>query len=154
MPSAPEPATPVDVSPSAVRAARAIQVTVGRLRRRVRSVNQTGDITLSQASVLARLSKNGPSSASDLAGLEGVRPQSMATTVRGLKDLGLVERSPDPEDGRRQLVSLTEAGRERAEGDRQARYAWLAHALEEHCTEDERQSVADAMAVLDRLVER
>jgi DNA-binding MarR family transcriptional regulator len=140
-------------SPSAVRAARALQVTVGRLRRRVRSVNGVTDLTPSQASVLARLSKDGPASASGLAAVEGVRPQSMATTVGALARLGLVERRPDPKDGRKQIVSLTGPGRERAEGDRAARHAWLAHALDERCTESERQTIVKAMAVLERLIE-
>ncbi|MFJ2378379.1 MarR family winged helix-turn-helix transcriptional regulator [Streptomyces sp. NPDC087769] len=141
------------VSASAVRAAGAVLVTVGRLRRRIRSVNDTADITLSQASVLARLSKSGPATASDLAALEGVRPQSMATTIGSLSRLGLVERHADPEDGRKQRVTLTDSGRERAEGDREARHAWLTRALEEHCTESERQTVVQAMAVLERLIE-
>ncbi|MEV6155913.1 MarR family transcriptional regulator [Nonomuraea sp. NPDC052129] len=138
---------------SAVRTARAIQVTIGRLRRRILNVNDAADITLSQASVLARLSKNGPASASDLAAVEGVRPQSMATTVAALSRLGLVERHPDPNDGRKQLVTLTDPGRERAEGDRAARQAWLARVLEERCTESERQTVVKAMAVLEKLIE-
>ncbi|MEU7828644.1 MULTISPECIES: MarR family transcriptional regulator [unclassified Nonomuraea] len=138
---------------SAVRTARVIQVTIGRLRRRILSVNDAADITLSQASVLARLSKNGPASASDLAAVEGVRPQSMATTVAALSRLGLVERNPHPEDGRKRLVTLTGPGRERAEGDRAARQAWLARALEERCTESERRTVVNAMAVLEKLIE-
>lgn len=41
-------------------------------------MNDTADITLSQASVLARLSKSGPATASDLAAPEGVRPVAAA----------------------------------------------------------------------------
>ncbi|MEV1249691.1 MarR family winged helix-turn-helix transcriptional regulator [Nonomuraea sp. NPDC050022] len=138
---------------SAVRTARAIRVTIGRLRRRILNVNDAADITLSQASVLARLSQNGPATASDLAAVEGVRPQSMATTVAALSRLGLVERHPDPDDGRKRLVTLTDPGRERAEGDRAARQAWLARVLEERCTESERQMIVKAMAVLEKLIE-
>ncbi|MFE6664845.1 MarR family winged helix-turn-helix transcriptional regulator [Streptomyces sp. NPDC057697] len=142
-----------NASASAVRAARAVLVTVGRLRRRIRSVNDAADITPSQASVLARLSKNGPTTASVLAAMEGVRPQSMATTVAALSHLGLVERHPDPGDGRKQRVTLTAPGRERAEGDREARHAWLTRVMEERCTEDERQTVVAAMAVLEKLID-
>lgn len=75
----------------------------------------------------------------------------MAATLAALDQFGLIQRNPDPGDGRRQLVTLTDAGRERVEGTRQARSEWLARAFEERCTEDERQTVIEAMALLERL---
>jgi DNA-binding MarR family transcriptional regulator len=60
-------------------------------------------------------------------------------------------RSPHPSDGRRQLVELTAAGRERLEGVRQAREEWLAMSFHSHFTEDERQLIITAMALLERL---
>lgn len=139
-------------SESAVRAAQDVRVVVGRLRRRVRSVSDAHDITLAQVFVLARLVKDGPAATSDLAAVEGVRHQSMAATVEALDRLGLVARRPDPTDRRRRLVVLTDAGRARAEGDRQARQEWLAGALQERCTEEERQLVIATMAVLERVI--
>ncbi|MER6976374.1 MarR family transcriptional regulator, partial [Streptomyces carpinensis] len=47
---------------------------------------------------------------------------------------------------------LTAEGRRRAEEGRQARGEWLAAQLQEKCTEEERQTVIAAMAVLERLV--
>lgn len=104
----------------------------------------------SQVSALTLVSKSGAATASGLAASE-VRPQSMAATLAALDQYGLIERNPDPGDGRRQLVTLTDAGRERIEGTRQARAEWLARAFEDRCTEAERQTVIEAMAVLDRL---
>ncbi|WP_372346548.1 MarR family transcriptional regulator [Streptomyces sp. KL116D] len=70
---------------------------------------------------MSRLSKR-PASASDLAAIEGVRPQSMAKTVIALEQAGIDRRSQDPDDGRRQLVALTELPRSagRASGVRPA----------------------------------
>jgi DNA-binding MarR family transcriptional regulator len=121
------------------------------LRRRIRAAGGTDDISLTQASVLARLTDNEGLSASDLATAEGMRHQSMTTTVAALADLGLVERRPDPGDGRRRLIALTAEGRRRAEAGRQARGEWLATELQRKCTEEERQTVIAAMAVLERL---
>lgn len=75
----------------------------------------------------------------------------MAATLAALDRHGLIRRSPDPEDGRRQLVTLTEAGRARLEGDRQVREEWLARAFQDRCTEEERDTVLRALVLLDRL---
>ncbi|MEU0782686.1 MarR family transcriptional regulator [Streptomyces sp. NPDC006173] len=140
------------LSPSAVRASQLVRGVIGRLRRRIRDAGSTEDLSLTQASVLARLTDDQGLTTSDLAVSEGMRHQSMASTVGALAGRGLVERRPDPGDGRRQLIALTAEGRRRAEAGRQARGEWLAAELQKKCTEEERRTVIAAMAVLERLV--
>jgi DNA-binding MarR family transcriptional regulator len=142
-----------DIAESAAAAARDLRVLVSRLRRQLRGLAIDGDLTPSQTAVLTRLWKEGASSASVLAGAERIRPQSMATIVAALEQRGLVERTPDPEDGRRQVVSLTEMGRQRAESDRQVREEWLARAIHERYSEPERRTILDALSLLERLTE-
>jgi DNA-binding MarR family transcriptional regulator len=139
-------------APSAVQAAQQVRTIVGRLRRRILSAAETEDITLGQTSVLARLTGSPGVTVSELAATEGVRHQSMTTTIAALAALGLVERHPDPHDGRRQLVTLTDEGQRRVEEGRQLRGEWLTGRLQERCTEDERKLVIAAMAVLERLI--
>ncbi|GAB3140656.1 MarR family winged helix-turn-helix transcriptional regulator [Microbispora hainanensis] len=141
------------VSEAAAQAAGDVWVAVGRLVRRLRELDTAGDLSSGQVSVLVRLAKHGPASASELAAAERVRPQSMAAIVQALERAGLVERHRDPEDGRRQLVTLTESGRERRLDDRRAREAWLARALQEHCTEAELRTIIEAMALLDAVAQ-
>jgi DNA-binding MarR family transcriptional regulator len=141
------------IGDSSVLAARDLRVAFSRLRRRLRSLGVDDDLTPSQTAVLTRLCKEGASSASARAGAERVRPQSMATIVAALERRGLIARTPDPEDGRRQVVSLTDAGRRRAESDRQVRQEWLAHAIQERYSERERRTILDALALLERLTE-
>ncbi|MFJ6694991.1 MarR family winged helix-turn-helix transcriptional regulator [Streptomyces sp. NPDC091272] len=141
---------------SAAEAAAEVWVVVGRLLRKLRSLDgfdEEGDLSAAQASVLSRLVKRGPSSASELAGAENVRPQSTAKIIAVLEGAGLVERSPDPQDGRRQVVSVTPLGREYWEGGRRARQAWLARTLQEYGTEQEVQALITAMALLDRVAD-
>lgn len=139
------------LSPSAVHASQDVRSVIGRLRRRIRAAAGAEGVSLTQASVLARLTDNDGLTTSDLAEAEGMRHQSMAATVTALDDLGLVERRRDPGDGRRLLIALTPEGRRRAEEGRQARGEWLAAELQRKCTEEERQTVIAAMAVLRRI---
>jgi DNA-binding MarR family transcriptional regulator len=140
-------------SESAALAARDLVAVVSRLRRRLREVAVDGDLTPSQTSVLIRLAKEGPASASALAAAERVRPQSMAATLAALQGEELIRRDQDPEDGRRQLVTLTAVGTERFEGSRQARREWLARALQDGYTEAERHTILKALALLERLTQ-
>ncbi|MGZ4584316.1 MAG: MarR family winged helix-turn-helix transcriptional regulator [Mycobacterium sp.] len=142
------------IAESAAAAARDLRVMFSRLRRQLRDLATDGDLTPSQTAVLNRLWKEGASSASVLAGAERVRPQSMATIVAALEQRGLIERTPDPVDGRRQLISVTAAGRRRAESDRQVREEWLARALHERYSERERCVILDALTLLERLTEQ
>ncbi|HEV7713117.1 MAG TPA: MarR family transcriptional regulator [Asanoa sp.] len=138
---------------SAVRAARELRVVVGRLRRRLRALPGSGALTPSQTSLLTRLGKEGPASASTLAVAEGVRPQSVATLLAALDERGLIDRRPDPGDGRRQVISLSAAGQRMFESDSRAREEWLARTFQDRFTEAERQTVVAALALLDRLAE-
>ena len=139
------------MSASAVRAAHEIRVVIGRLRRRFKETYDNEQLTPSQTSVLSRLSKEGPASASALAAAERVRPQSMAATLSVLDERGLIRRRPDPDDGRRQLVSLSETGGAFMADKRRAGEEWLARSLETGYTEAERQTILEALALLDRL---
>ncbi|OBH11637.1 MULTISPECIES: MarR family winged helix-turn-helix transcriptional regulator [unclassified Mycobacterium] len=141
------------ISESAAAAARDLRVVFSRLRRRLRDLATDDDLSPSQTAVLNRLWKEGASSASALASAERVRPQSMATVVAALEQRGLIERQPDPDDGRRQLISLTTAGRRRAESNRQVREEWLARAIHERYSERERRVILDALTLLERLTE-
>ncbi|TCC44600.1 MarR family transcriptional regulator [Kribbella capetownensis] len=141
------------LSASAVQAASQVRVVFGRVKRRLKDLADQDDLTPSQSSVLSRLDKDGPASASELAAAERVRPQSMAAILAALRETDLIERHPDPEDGRRQVVSLTTTGRHRLQGDRRVRQEWLAQTLQERCTEADRRLILKALELLDNALE-
>ena len=140
------------ISESAVVGARELRVMFSRLRRKLTELATEDDLTPSQTAVLIRIA-NGPASTSELAGAERVRPQSMATTLAGLDRHGLITRKPDPDDGRRQLITLTPQGRKRAESGRKVREEWLIRAMQDNYTERERQVINEALSLLERITD-
>jgi len=129
------------------RAASDLRIVLGQLTRRLRAENT---FPISQATVLARLERGGPATTSALAAAERVRPQSMAQTVTELEADGLVDRSPDPSDGRRILIGVTERGRDVLTKDRRRREGWLAQAIAE-LDEDEQALLIRVVPLLRRL---
>ena len=127
-----------------------LRVVLGQLVRRLRAEHR---FSLSQGAVLGRLDREQFSSIGELAIAERVRPQSMAQTVSDLEADGLIARRPDPTDGRRTLVSLTERGHDTLEQDRRHREGWLAHAIAEDLSVREQQLLAHALPLLRRLAD-
>lgn len=136
--------------PNTALLASDLRVVLGQLVRRLRSEHR---FSLSHGTVLGRLDREGPRSVSELATAERVRPQSMAQTVSELEAEGLVTRSPDSEDRRRAVVELTDAGRVVLGADRRNREGWLAQAIAEGFSEEERRILNEAVGLLRRLAE-
>ncbi len=127
-----------------------LRMVLGRLIRRLRAERR---FSLSQASVLGRLDREGTLSIGDLAVAERVRPQSMAQTVSELEADGLISRRPDPADGRRALLELNDEGLQTLEADRREREGWLIGAIAEGFSESEQQALARAVPLLTRLAD-
>ncbi|MFC4501157.1 MULTISPECIES: MarR family winged helix-turn-helix transcriptional regulator [Streptomyces] len=113
----------------------------------------TGGLTPSQRSVLLRLEKNGASSTTLLATAEGVRSQSMTATLKSLDVAGMIERSPDPDDGRRQIITLSTEGRNRVEHDRRKRREWFAREMDRRYDPEQLATINEALTLLGELAD-
>lgn len=133
--------------------AAALRVSVGMLLRRLRQVRPDDDLSLPESSALARLDRTGPATPGALAKVEQISPQSMGTTLAALEARGLVERHPDPADGRRVVLSVTDAGLKLLRNKRGARTEQLAKALSAGFTQDELRQLAVAAPLLERLAQ-
>ena len=143
--------TDVELAPASVLASE-IRALVGKLKRTLRAQAGVGGLAPSQISVLLRLEREGPATTSSLARLEGMQPQSMGTLVASLQAAGLVSGAPDPTDGRKTLLSLTDTFRNRVKEGRAARQDWLARTLQARLSPKEQDRLAEAMELLKRLV--
>jgi DNA-binding MarR family transcriptional regulator len=81
-----------------------------------------------------------------------ITAQAMGATLAALSDRGLIERRPDPDDGRRVLLTVTEAGLQALKNKRNARIEQLSQALTGSAfTQDELAHLAAAGPLLERL---
>ena len=139
--------------PDVDQVATALHVSTGLLLRRLRQLKAEGELTLPESAALARLNRGGPTTAGALARLEQISPQSMGATLAGLEARGLVERRPDPADGRRIVLSLSAAGQRMLSDRRSARTRQLAAALAAGFTGTELGQLMTAAPLLERLAD-
>jgi DNA-binding MarR family transcriptional regulator len=88
-----------------------VVIAMHRLLRRLRRAGDTGAVHPTQLIVLALLAQYGPLRIGELAGRVPCSQPTATTVVAGLQAAGLVDRRPDPTDGRASEVIVTEAGR-------------------------------------------
>lgn len=118
-----------DVNEGDVRLAGDLSLAVVRLARQLRFRRVESTVTLSQLSALATLAKEGAMTPGALAVRERVRPPSMTRVIGSLTDLGLVERTAHPADGRQVLVAVSPSGADLVDSERQASQEWLSKRL-------------------------
>jgi DNA-binding MarR family transcriptional regulator len=145
--------SPVAESESAADLAAQLRTILSRLKRRLREQGGRGDLTLSQISVLLRLEKDGAATVSGLARAEGMRPQSMSAIVMSLQDAGLVSGIPDPNDGRKTLMSLSKKCEKLLKEGRAARQDWLTKIILQKLSAQEQQQISTTLDLLSRLTE-
>ncbi|MGW0859047.1 MarR family transcriptional regulator [Streptomyces sp. NPDC002690] len=139
-----------DLAPEEVAAA--LLASIGVLVRRVRQVPVDGGLAMPERAALALLDRSGPTTSSALAREARITAQAMGATLAALRARGLVERHPDPEDGRRAVLTMTAAGRKALKDKRNARTDLLTRALTGGAfTAAELDRLAAVAPLLDRL---
>ena len=128
-----------------------LRLVVFRLRRRLHR-EVTGDLTPSQGSALASVSRLGPLTLGELSQVENVRPPTLTKVVAALEEAGLVERHVDPQDRRVARVEATVRGSELLAANRLRTDAYLAARLASLSPAD-RAALVRAVGVLERLLE-
>jgi len=109
-----------------------LRMAVVRTSRRLRqeaAAGEAGELTPTTTSALVAVERHGPLTPSELADIERIKRPTATRILRGLEEAGLVDRSPDPEDGRSALLSVNGAGRERLRRMRGRKNAYLARRM-------------------------
>ena len=109
-------------------------------------------VSRTEVGVLYELSEQ-PRRITELAAREAVTQPAITLLVNRLEDRGWVRRGPDPLDGRAVLVEITPRGRETIERLR-AEYRALLHEDMAALDDDDIETLARAVEILDRLIDR
>jgi DNA-binding MarR family transcriptional regulator len=141
-----------DLGPRGV--ASALLASISVLVRRVHQVPTDGGLTMPERTALSHLDRSGPTTSSALAREVQITAQAMGATLSALRTRGLVERRPDPNDGRRVVLTVTDAGRQALKDKRNGRAELIARALTGGTfTPMELEQLAAAAPLLERLAQ-
>jgi DNA-binding MarR family transcriptional regulator len=128
-----------------------LRLAVGRLARRLRQ-QADDEITASQFSALASVSRLGPITLGKLASVERLRPPTVTRIAAALEEAGLVVRRPDPVDRRVARVEVSPLGQALLERTRISRDAYLAARMATLGPE-QLATLRDATGVLEQLLD-
>jgi DNA-binding MarR family transcriptional regulator len=142
---------PGEDSLAAVEEATGLGVAIVRIQRHLRA-RSGSDMTPSQSSALARIEQDGPLRLGALAELEGTTAATMSRVIDSLSSRSLIERVPDPVDGRASLVRLSPEGGVLL-GALRARYTEALRRALSELTPSERAVIRRAVPVMTRLGE-
>ena len=121
---------------------RGIEHEVGVLIRRIKRVigerarEVHPDLQRASYLMLSYVAERGPMRASELVAIFDIDKAAISRQVQHLVDLGLVDRVPDPADGRASLVSASPAAVARLEEVADSRRRWLADRLGDWSADD------------------
>lgn len=129
--------------------AETLRIAIGTFVRRTRE--KAGTPSDARSDTLNLIDGRGPMNAAMIAKRRAVTHQSARVVLKDLEAKGLIASEADPLDGRGRLYRLTSAGLDELKALRSARTRWIASRMSERLNDDECRTLADAVALLDRL---
>jgi DNA-binding MarR family transcriptional regulator len=137
-----------------IEVATHLRITIHRLVKLLRrQTNSDSELSLTERSTMGSLYNHGELAASALAQMEKVTTQSMSQIINHLYELNYIGKTPSEEDKRKVMLSLTEEGRAFVEDSRQRKQEWLAHALHEKVSPEEKDLLMEALRIMTKLID-
>ena len=144
-----DPPTPNE---DATNAAPKLRRSVTHMARRLRGLRSDHGVSGAKLAILGWLFRAGRSmTATDLANLERLQPQSLTRIISELDEQGFIRRTQDETDRRQILIEITQAGQELLVVDAYHQDQWLAKAMSGKLTRAERDILCVAAELLEKL---
>jgi len=129
--------------------AERLRAAIGSVVRRTREC--AGTPSDARSETLGLLDRKGPLSAAMVAEARAITHQSARKVLSDMEAGGLVTVEPSLRDGRERLYRLSENGVIELRQSRSARARWIAARLESILAEDDRETLAAAITLLERM---
>lgn len=149
-------ATTVRSGTEVTEVASRLRLAIARMARRLRQdalEAEGAPLSPTLTAALATVEAHGPLTPSELATRERVQRPTATRTVARLAELGLVERTADPSDGRASLISATRDGRNLLRRLRTRKNAYLARRLRDLDPTDA-AALERALPALERMLDQ
>lgn len=122
-----------------------------RFSRAMRRSAPAAELSGGALALIATLYREGPLSAVALARAEGLQPQSLSRLLVRMEADAMIDRTIDPHDRRRHVITLTARGRGALSWAMNQRREWLASQMAERLDETERATLLAAAAIMLKL---
>lgn len=120
------------------------------LRKQASSAN---NYSMTEAETIGHLFRRSPLLPTELAALTKVKTQSMSQILKKLEEHGIIKRSPSKDDKRKVYISLTAFGKKMVAKTKYEKDEWLKAIIEKSLTGKEKEILAKALPVLNKLAE-
>ncbi len=131
-----------------------LRVAISRLVKILRSETRGDELlSLTERSTLVLIYQSTGTLPSELASIEKVTTQSMSQIIHKLLGLGFIKKTSSKTDGRKVIITITNAGKKFVENKRHEKQEWLAKAINEKATQKEKEILKHAIKVLTKLVD-
>jgi len=140
--------------PDDIELATGVRTAVSRVVKKVRSeASFLRQLSLTEHMTMSALYSHNQCLPSQLSKMGKVSSQAMSQILNHLAELKYVIRKQSKEDKRKTIVSITEKGKAFINQSRLEKEEWLAKAIREMLTKDEKKILADAIALLIRIAD-
>jgi len=109
------------------------------------------DSTMATGFTLLSIDPENGTPSTSLGPIMGMEATSLSRILKKMDELGLIERKPNPEDGRGVLIHLTEFGREKREYSRE-RVLTFNETIKQHVSEEKLQHFQEVTETINELI--
>jgi len=140
--------------PHDIELATGVRTAVSRLVKKIRSETSfLTQLSLTEHITMSSLYTHSQCLPSELSKMGKVSSQAMSQILNHLSDLKYLTRKASKEDKRKTIVSITEKGKRFINQSRLEKQEWLAKAIRETLTRDEKKTLAEAIALLIKIAD-